>query len=147
MRSFALEMGARQSNERLRTAVRDGNLERVKELVQGGADISQIESERPSLLEEAAVMGHLDIVQFLVDKGANDDKTLLYAAGHGNLGVVCYLVEQGFDKEAKDSIDQTALIRAAYQGHLDVVRYLVEEGAEKEAKGSDRRYGFRLDER
>jgi hypothetical protein len=52
-------------------------------------------------LLHAAEYGHLDVVQFLVENGANihsrNDSALLCAARNGHLNTVQYLVENGAD--------------------------------------------------
>ena len=62
------------------------------------------------------------------------DTPLLRAARYGHLPVVQYLCEQGADKEAKDRCGHTPLHLAAAKGHLPVVQYLCEQGADKEAR-------------
>ena len=49
---------------------------------------------------------------------------LHWAADNGHLPVVQYLCEQGADKEAMDDIGRTPLHMAAQRGHLPVVQYL-----------------------
>ena len=71
--------------------------------------------------------GHLDVVQYLVEYGAditaNDNYALRWAAAeNGHLGVVKYLVEHG-------AANNRAVRWAAQNGHLNVVKYLYEHGA------------------
>ena len=54
----------------------------------------------------AAHQGHLEVIRFLVESGANKDQ-----------GMTLFGV--------------TPLLMAACQGHLEVVRFLVESGANK----------------
>ena len=56
---------------------------------------------------------------------------LSWAAEKGHLSVVQYLCEQGADKEARDEYGKTPLLWAAAMGHLPVVQYLCGQGAEK----------------
>ena len=73
-------------------------------------------------------------------KEAVDCKTPLHlAAVNGHLDVVQYLVEQGANKEATDDCNKTPLFVAAKGGHLEVVQYLVEQGVNKDATDADTR--------
>ena len=93
-----------------------------------------------TVLHRAAGGGHLAVVRYLVEQGADleakghyDFTPLHRAAGGGHLAVVRYLVEQGADLEAKGHYDFTALLSAAYSGHWEVVKFLVGAGADLEA--------------
>ena len=75
----------------------------------------------------AANNGHLNVVEYLVDQGANIhvlNDALRYAARNGHLNVVEYLVNQGADIHANDD---EALRFAARNGRLNVVEYLKNE--------------------
>ncbi|MNY42078.1 Ankyrin repeat protein [compost metagenome] len=75
-------------------------------------------------------MGHLEVVKFLLEQGADihaeSNKALRFAAIEGCLDVVKYLVEQGADIHAQN---EGALQTAAQRGHIEVVKCLVEQGA------------------
>ena len=96
-------------------------------------------------LHQAAANGHVQIVRFLVMRGANvlarneSSQTVLHlAAAQGHDGVIEHIL-QSEGEEIKASIgwidDQgfTALHRAAAGGHEECVRVLVEAGAEIES--------------
>lgn len=66
----------------------------------------------------------------LLQATAVNQRTLLHAAAYlGHLEVVKYLVEQGANKEATDKDQRTPLHKAAERDKLDVVKYLVGQGA------------------
>ena len=73
--------------------------------------------------------GHLDIVKYLVENGAdaNVNYALKWASMNGHLEVIKYLVEHGADITADGN---HALRWASRNGHLEVVKYLVEHGAD-----------------
>ncbi len=84
----------------------------------------------------AATAGDLDIIQYLVERGANVhhqlDSALRWSANNGHLPVVQYLIEQcGSDVHADHD---SALCWSAENGHLPVVQYLVEHGANVHAE-------------
>ena len=87
----------------------------------------------------AASRGHLNIMQLLLEQGADKNKAnndgmtpLLIAAKKGHMMIVQALLEQGVDKEKADSSGWTALFYAACTGHFPIVQYLVEQGADME---------------
>lgn len=75
--------------------------------------------------------GHLDVVNLLVEKGANvhslDEWALRMSAKQGNLQVVKYLVEE---HDANINVcNNEAYMSASKKGHQDVVDYLDSKGA------------------
>jgi len=61
-------------------------------------------------------------------------KSLVKFTGFGHLEIVKYLVEQGADIHAEDDF---ALSWAAQLGHLDIVKYLVSKGANTHARNDE----------
>ncbi len=109
-------------NIELYEAVNKGNFEKMKELIEQGADIDYLDS---SALRTASRKGYLEIVKYLVEKGANihaqEDHPVRWASKNGHLAIVKYLVEKGANINSKDS---EALKMATEFGHTDVVKYL-----------------------
>lgn len=98
----------------LQTAAQWGDLNGVKQAIKAGADIN--------------AKGELeDFQEYSFSKNA-----LVWAAVMGHLDVVKYLVERGANIEARDDYGQTALFAAAKRGHADVVQYLLSKGAKAE---------------
>lgn len=93
-------------------------------------------------LHFAAQKGDKDIVQFLLENGADikaqetvfSKSALHFAAENGNLDTVKYLTEHGADLLDKDIYGATALHYAAKNNRLDVVKYLVSKKMDYTAK-------------
>lgn len=104
------------------------NIETLKELKQEGVRFTR---HMNFLLYRAATLGHLGVVKYLVEQGANihalDDDALCYASKNGHFDIVKYLVEHGANIHAGDD---GALRWASRNGYFDIVKYLVEHGAD-----------------
>ncbi|KAJ7759528.1 ankyrin repeat-containing domain protein [Mycena metata] len=88
----------------------------------------------------ASQNGHLDVVKFLIEHGAdvnaeneNGYTSLYLASQNGHLDIVKFLVENNANIEASDKYGYTSLYRASANGHLEVVKFLIEHGANTEA--------------
>ena len=101
-------------------------------------------------LHWAAFKGRLNIVKFLVEKGASIEAPpaegngsghgltpLMVAAINGHLQITQFLVEHGAKLEAADKAGHTALHHATINARVALVRYLVEKGASLGAKDMD----------
>ena len=117
-------LGIRYWEQTFRDSAAAGNLAVVKLFVDAGKDVNGWK------LHLAARSGHLEVVQYLVEQGA-DVGTLHGAAHFGHLSIVKFLVAQGANVNAVNN--GTALHNAASSGNLAVVRYLVEQGADVNA--------------
>ncbi|KAJ7759534.1 ankyrin repeat-containing domain protein [Mycena metata] len=88
-------------------------------------------------LSVASQNGQLDVVKFLIERGADvnasnkDGYTSLYLASErGHLGVVEFLIEHGADVNARNKDGYTSLHLVSRDGHLDIVKFLIEHGAD-----------------
>ena len=127
---------------------RSGNLTELnklldadKRLVNDTFDETKVKEKKVvTLLFIAAQEGHANIVDRLIDLGADKNKgnkngaTPLYiAAENGRTDTVRCLVSEGADKDKVLTSDGvTPLWIAAYMGHTEIVRHLVSEGADKD---------------
>lgn len=129
-------------------AVKESNLDKVKEYINKGADVNTRDYyhwHENTILHWAAKKGFVGIAKFLLDKCANvnfrntfDDTPLHLAAENGHLDIVKSLVEKGANVNAKRRHGLTPLHFAAKNDHLDVVKYLVDEkGADFNVKDND----------
>nr|CAH8829753.1 unnamed protein product [Trichobilharzia regenti] len=128
------------------SAIRLGQYENIKLLLESDADPNTIDQDGWSALRTAAWGGYSDIVQLLIYYGADvnlsgpDGRTALRAAAWaGNVGTVKCLLNAGADVNKSDSEKRTALIAAAYMGHKDVLEVLLEAGADVNHSDSDGR--------
>jgi ankyrin repeat protein len=85
----------------------------------------------------ASKIGHLEMVKFLVNRGAwvgcVQNSAVILASEYGYLSIVKFLVYKGADIKAQDN---AAVIWACKYGHLEVVKYLVSLGADITAKNN-----------
>ena len=120
-------------------AAEAGDLARVCVLVEQGADKNK-EYNLGTPLHIASARGHLTVVQYLVELGADMEKVRLYdwtplldASAMGHLEVVRYLIEQGAKRDKATDSGNTSLHWAARYGHLEVAKLLMVYGADLNA--------------
>ena len=98
----------------LHKAVKDGDADRVRELLDAGADVNVRESSKDRLqytpLHWAAYLGDREIAEILISRGA--------------------------DLDAEDPAYSTPLYLAAEEGYPKVVEFLISKGAEVNVKSS-----------
>ena len=127
-------------NMDLHDAVKEGDLERVKSLVEQGVDKDMVGDHGLTSLNLASWKNHLLVVQYLIEQGASLDKadntgqTSLSGAAHcGHLELTRYLLEQGADRDKADNDGMTPLHFAAQHGHLETAMLLMSYGADLNA--------------
>ncbi|MDY1032777.1 ankyrin repeat domain-containing protein [Stenotrophomonas sp. CFBP8980] len=120
-------------------AVKRGNLAEVRRRVEAGQDLEAKDeaSLGQTALGWAAFIGYLDIVQFLVEHGADiratdraDVYNALKSAVMGpNAEVVKYLhglLRDETDWDARESDQETLFMVAAVDGRLETVKYILQ---------------------
>ncbi|KAF5694686.1 hypothetical protein FDENT_814 [Fusarium denticulatum] len=85
-------------------------------------------------LQVAAVTGHVEMVKFLIQQGADvnlfdqhHDTALIIAASHNNVLAVSELLRHNAIIETSNKFGNTAMSLAVLMGHLDIVKLLAEE--------------------
>jgi ankyrin repeat protein len=121
----------------LMNCARTGAADAVSALLSFEADVGLKESKKhQTALMWAAAGGHADVVQLLVDHGA-DIKTpsrggftpLLFAARSGDVDTARILVEAGADPDEATPEHGNSLIIASESGHEELALFLLEQGA------------------
>lgn len=122
----------------LAEAVRDGNVEGVRQQLLAGVSANQLDLDnRPSLVT-AAMIGNAEIAKMLLDGRATPDlrdregrTPLMWASERGHVGVVQALIAGRANINLIErSSSSTALMIAAREGHLRVVEALVQAKAD-----------------
>ncbi|XP_060097296.1 poly [ADP-ribose] polymerase tankyrase-2 isoform X2 [Heteronotia binoei] len=133
-------------------ACRNGDVERVKRLVRpenvNGRDTA---GRKSSPLHFAAGFGRRDVVEYLLQSGANvharDDGGLIplhNACSFGHAEVVNLLLRHGADPNARDNWNYTPLHEAAIKGKIDVCIVLLQHGADPVIRNTDGRTALDL---
>ncbi|UUC46482.1 ankyrin repeat domain-containing protein [Flavobacterium cerinum] len=114
-------------------AVNKQDVSFFRDLIQSGKKIDEIVNKYDQpLLIAASLRNKLSLVKFCLDNNAKKDLALISAAGNGHLEVVKYLIEKGANIEERDPLqnNDTPLIQAAFNGSLDIVKLLINRGAD-----------------
>ncbi|KAI4249560.1 MAG: hypothetical protein L6R42_008933, partial [Xanthoria sp. 1 TBL-2021] len=135
--------------EAVKTAAAKGYLEIVELLLDGGAvALSGPESDQEKLtclsdsLYEAAFQGHLTVVKWLLERGAdinvrnsyNNETPLHAAVVKRHLEVVAELVERGGNVAVRDNTGYTPLHWSASRGYTEIATCLLSHGADISTK-------------
>jgi len=110
-------------------AVKDGNLEVTKKLIEQNLQLLHATDEEDrTLICQALNREHYEIIKYLLEKGAdlNDAGGFLrYAAKNGNMKMVKFLVENKVDVNSACACGDTALMEASEAGKTEIIEYLI----------------------
>jgi len=125
-------------------AAKDGDIKTVREALDHGASVNDAgESQLEEALRCAVWRGHLDIVSFLLEKGAQVNKkqergetAIFVSCDTGNLELTQLLLNAGAEVNIANRSGITPLMNAAGPGgNLKLVQLLLAHGADIHAKG------------
>ena len=126
------------SDEGAFEATRKGDIQTVKELLNKDPTLiyTKKDGSRYTILHCAVSSGSLELVKFLIDRGANVNvrsdcgyTVLHYAADTGSLKLVKFLIDKGaIVSNVKTDWGDTVLHEAAESGSLELVKFLTDKG-------------------
>mmetsp|Transcript_10251 Transcript_10251/g.13364 ORF Transcript_10251/g.13364 Transcript_10251/m.13364 type:complete len:620 (+) Transcript_10251:209-2068(+) len=128
-------MSNKQKVPDLLDACMDGKLDEAKELIEEIGDVNcDVHGRTPAL--HAAYGGHVDVLRYTVEKGANVNRQLdtgatplHYACQGGHLEAVKYLVnEANADLTLRDINGRTPLLNTCYLGNIPIIKVLLAAG-------------------
>ena len=117
-------------------AIYKGDADRVRSLIDEGADVTALDPDRWPPLVQAACEGNLEVTQVLLERGADplvgaSDGKLPHhvAAEYGHREVFELLIRQeSVTLDLKDQRQRrTALVMAATAGHQSIVQFILEQ--------------------
>ncbi|XP_072095407.1 poly [ADP-ribose] polymerase tankyrase-2 isoform X1 [Mobula birostris] len=131
---------------------RNGDVARVKKLLKAdNVNARDTAGRKSTPLHFAAGFGRKDVVEFLLQSGANvharDDGGLIplhNACSFGHAEVVNLLLCHGADSNARDNWNYTPLHEAAIKGKIDVCIVLLQHGADLHIRNTDGRTALDL---
>ena len=139
-----------KNEKKLWQASQTGNLSEVKRLVssRGWIDVNCVLSKSQSIsstpLYEAADGDHKDVVQVLLDAGADPDQAdnhgltpLSRCVQYGSKEVVQLLLERGADPKNATRLGRTPLHYASEKKHTNVCKALLDGGAQPNKEDND----------
>jgi hypothetical protein len=127
------------TGSRLIEAARAGDLDLVRSLLEGEADVHAHDADGVTALIAAAYGNHVEVARRLIDAGADvnakdETEQSAYLIATSEVGDDPRLLEltlaNGADVDAKDSYNGTGLIRAAHRGYPEIVERLIGAGIE-----------------
>ena len=138
---LALSVSAAARQTPLIDSVRNSEIQRVGELLAGGASPDSSQADGTTALHLAVLNDSIQGASLLIDAGARPDAenrlgvTPLYlAATNGNPRMTALLLSAGADPNQVFFEGETALMTAARTGDADTVRLLIEAGADVDAR-------------
>ncbi len=115
-------------------AVRQGNLDMLKLLINLGANFKVIDNGNQNLLHAACWAGHIDIIEHLINNlkfninSKDSSGTCCHiAAAKGDLDLLKVLIGFGSDFKILDVNGANLLHAAVSQGHTEMIEYLTKE--------------------
>jgi ankyrin repeat protein/ribosomal protein S13 len=147
--SVVASAAPRDVNKELIDAARNGNMDKVKELLGAGANVNYQDEYKSTPIMYAIASEHLDIVKELIARSAditvanhNGATPLHLAASINNIEILKRIIDTHLSERdhlnAQDSRGNTALHHAAEGGYANAVILLLNNGARSTIRNDDR---------
>jgi hypothetical protein len=130
----------------LMVAVSAGDAARVKSLIEAGADVELRDNGGWTPLISAARRGHVQVVEVLLEHGANPNVSesdnmamtpLTWAVSDDDPRMVQALLAHGADVNVANGAGYTPLMHAAITGDSEIASALLDKGADINAQAKD----------
>src|SRR5688572_15155042 len=113
----------------IRSAIRNGDLKRVTDLIDANPEAIDMDTAFGSWLHVAASFGQLPIVEELVNQGMDvnarggtaNGNALHRSATNGHIDVVKFLLDSGAEMDVSEP-ERNALFGTIINGHLDIAK-------------------------
>jgi ankyrin repeat protein len=119
----------------------------VRAEVAAGVSVESTDYRKKTPLQMAAEQGHMQIVEYLVQNGADVNATtsvstgevtpLRYAIANSDYQMTQYLIQHGADVNKANEAGWTPLMTAARVGNRDIIQLLLDSGADINARAND----------
>jgi ankyrin repeat protein len=136
----ATSLGAAASSLPLIDAVKAGDIESVRVLLKGKADVNEALPDGTTALHWAAHSNQNELARLLIASGANANAANRYgvtpltlAAANGNAALTEALLQAGADPKITAGEGETILMTAARAGSVGTIKVLVANGADVNA--------------
>ena len=138
-------------NAEMFKAAKNGNHDKVKELIDNGADPESTDPDwddsnpdysAPSALQAAIAANHFETVKVLLEKGLNSPSlqnvfTILMMSENPDINIVKLAENKGADLKYVDLGGDTIINLAVGRGHVEIVKYLSSKGVPYTLEGKN----------
>jgi uncharacterized protein len=132
---MSVKMDRVNTIQTMRAAIKQGDMAKVKSIIESDKDALNIITAFGTWLHVAASMGRMDILKYLIKCGLDIDVmsgtfnggAINEAAGDGHYDIVEYLLSIGAKLDISEP-ERNPLFSAVYGGHKDIVRLLLDSG-------------------
>ena len=116
---------------------KNGNLEKVKELIEKGVNLNFQNNMGDTALILSIEHNREEVARLLINKGADvnvqentNNTALMRAARHGRLEIIKLLIDKVSNLNIKNKCNKTAFILAVDNKHKKIIEFLIDAGAE-----------------